>query len=720
MLWELALFSILVPTGYWGATYVRRKPYGSSTFGWMLVATAALALIALIGRSSHAGWANLIGAIAVGAGVVQLIVGPLLRAAARWAVGNDRLRLAAVIVDVRDVLQPGMGGRDDKRMVAALRDVKEGRVDAAVAALESLRERAPASARNAIDERIVLLYLSAQRWQDALGWADRTLLAASAPRAADDALPADARVEAAARALGVSPSVFIELVTARLRVGDLDGAADLADRFDAAAAGVPELALLVFRLHLVFLAHVGRVTEVDRLLDPRLASYVTPAARRYWAGVARKSSGDVPGARAAFTDARGLAGRDRRARALIEEGLAEVDVPAPAPTPRALEVADRMARTPVAVPPRAPSRRAGVTTALVLGNLAVAAVCTFLLGGPGDLGSIIRAGANVRSAVATGEEWRLASSVFVHVGAVHLIVNVLALWSLGRLVEGLYGRARMLAIYGAAGIIGAIASHVAARAGVSAGASGAIFGLLGAALVELALHRGRYRREWRRSLLGALVVVTVAQLAVGLYWPMIDQWAHVGGLLGGALVGALLSPGWRLSEHPAVTWSARAFAAVIVFCFAYAAVMAAITDYGDSLERAPRVERSVGDFTIDAPAAWVIEGEEIGDPDANVVFQVIGGSIDLARWEEEARNVGVARGFTEITRARSRVAVPAGWESSEWILSARDPLGSTQRFRMVTFVGEVGGRPLAGLLHAPDVLTWSGAGELGAILATVR
>ena len=717
MLWDLALFSILVPTGYWGLLYVRRKPYGTATFGWMLLATTAFAGLALLGRSSDAGWADLIGAIAIGAGAVQLIVGPLLRGAARWAVGNDRLRLAAILVDIRDLLQPGMGGREDKRMVAALRDVKEGRVDAAVAALESLRDRAPASARTAIDERIVLLYLSAQRWQDALGWADRTLLAAAVPQG--DEPPADARVEAAARALGVSPSVFIELVTARLRVGDLDGAADLADRFDAVAVGVPELLLLVFRLHLVFLAHVGRVAEVDRLLDPRLASYVTPAARRYWAGVARKSAGDVDGARLAFTDARGLAGRDRRARALIEEGLAEVEVPAPAPTARAIEVADRMAKAPVAVPPRAPSRRAGVTTALVIANLAVAAICAFVLGGPGDFGSIVRAGANVRSAVSAGEEWRLASSVFVHVGLVHLAVNVLALWSLGRLVEGLFGRARMLAIYGAAGIFGAIASHVMSRAGVSAGASGAIFGLLGAALVELALHRGRYRREWRRSLLGALVVVTIAQLGIGLFWDMIDQWAHVGGLFGGALVAALLSPGWRLSEHPALTWSARAFAVVIVFCFAYAAVFAATTDYGDSLDRAPRVERAIGGFAIDVPRAWDVGLDEVRDPDLNVVIELLRGSGDLTSLEEDARGKMIQEGFTEITRVGPRIAMPAGWQSSEWLMTMRDGLGSTQRFRMVVFVGEAG-EALFGRLVAPDVLSWSGAGELAGMLATVR
>ena len=723
MLWELALFSILVPTGYWGILYVRRKPYGSAAFGWMLVATAALAGLALLGRSNGAGWADLVGVIAVGAGAVQLIVGPLLRSAARWAVASDRLRLAAALVDVRDVLQPGMGGREDKRMVAALRDVKEGRVDAAVAALETLRERAPASARPAIDERIVLLYLSAQRWQEALGWADRTLL--SAPVAAEPA-PDDGerlRVEAAARALGVSPSVYIELVTARLRVGDLEGAAELADRFDTVAAGVPEMLLLVFRLHLVFLAHVGRVAEVDRLLDPALASHVTPAARRYWAAIARKSAGDVEGARAAFAEARGLARRDRRARALIEEGLADVERPAPPPTPRAEEVADRMAKTPIALPPRAPSRRAAVTTALVVANLAVAAVCAFVLAGPGDFGTIVRAGANVRGAVAAGEVWRLASSVFVHVGLVHLLVNVLALWSLGRLVEGLFGRARMFAIYGAAGIAGALASHVMARAGVSAGASGAIFGLLGAALIELALHRGRYRREWRRSLLGALAVVTVAQLAVGLIWPMIDQWAHVGGLVGGMVMGALLSPGWRVAEHPAVVWSARVLAVALAAGFVYAGVQAVTTDYGDSLAAAPRAERAIGELVVTVPSSWVVDGPAVRDPDLNVsvdLHALDGDAPELNQWADEARGIAAAQGLGSIEHARPVIALPAGWQGREWTLGARDGLGSGQRFRMLAFVGEAGGEPLIGLLLAPDVLARDGAGELAAILASVR
>ena len=698
MLWELALFSILVPTAYWGVMYVRRRPFGSAVFGGMLLATAALATLAL--ATGHRG----VAVVAIGAGVVQLFVAPLLRAGARWAVSRDHLRLATFLVEVRDLLQPGMGGKEDLRMVAALRDVKEGRVDTALAALARLRERAPAGARPAIDERIVLLYLSARRWDDAIAWADRTVFA--------DERPGEVRP------LPVSPSVFVELITARLRVGDFDRAAELAESFEDAAKNVPELTLLVFRLHLVFLAHAGRVDDVDRLVDPRLATYVTPAARRFWAGVARRAAGDVAGARAALDEARSLAGGDRNARALIDETAAAVDTPPPPPTPRALEVADRMAQTPPAIPARAPARRNTVTAALVVANLIVAALAMVFLAGPGDLGSIVRAGANVRSLVDHGETWRLASSVFVHVGLIHLIVNVLALWSLGRLVEGLFGRARMLAIYGVAGILGALASHLGGQAGVSAGASGAIFGLLGAALIELALHGRRYRRDWRRSLLGALVVVTVAQLAIGFHWTMIDQWAHVGGLVVGIVVGALLSPGWRWAQHRAVAWSAIALAVAVVAAFAWAGVEAARTDYADSLAAQPKVPLRGADFTVQAPVSWEAVGTEVGDPSLNVVVQLVASTDpegELAAWDEDARSLAVERGFGAVDRASDvAVPLPAGWHGTEYVVTAKDELMSTQRFRLVLFRGP----GLLGLVFAPDVLVRDAGATFAAILAT--
>jgi len=148
------------------------------------------------------------------------------------------------------------------------------------------------------------------------------------------------------------------------------------------------------------------------------------------------------------------------------------------------------------------------------------------------------------------------------------------------------------------------------------------------------------------------------------------------------------------------------------------------TDYGNSLARTPRISLAADDFVVDAPATWIAEGSEVGDPDRNVTLLVIAlpslPADQLAAWEDEARGVAIARGFSSIEKASPRIALPAGWTGSEWIVGTRDALGSRQRFRMIAFVGEAGGAPLEGLMFAPDVLSWSGARGLAEILATVR
>ena len=81
---------------------------------------------------------------------------------------------------------------------------------------------------------------------------------------------------------------------------------------------------------------------------------------------------------------------------------------------------------------------------------------------------------------------------------------------LGLLVEDVFGAARMVAIFAVAGVSGAAASYLASPVGISAGASGAVFGLLAALLVEMTWHRRYYPLAWKRGLWGALIVVAVA------------------------------------------------------------------------------------------------------------------------------------------------------------------------------------------------------------------
>ena len=150
-------------------------------------------------------------------------------------------------------------------------------------------------------------------------------------------------------------------------------------------------------------------------------------------------------------------------------------------------------------------------------------------------------GSNFAPLTVDGEWWRLATSTFVHFGVLHLLFNMWVLWSTGGLVERLFGHARFAAIYAVAGVVGSLASVTWNPLVNSAGASGAIFGLIGAQLAFFL--RGGHRipaeviRAQRASILGFIAYAVIFGLTV----PGIDNAAHVGGLACGFCMGWLLA-----------------------------------------------------------------------------------------------------------------------------------------------------------------------------------
>src|SRR6185503_15357532 len=124
----------------------------------------------------------------------------------------------------------------------------------------------------------------------------------------------------------------------------------------------------------------------------------------------------------------------------------------------------------------------------VIAMLAWAGAIALFIGDSNDAGVVMRGGGLVHAFVAHGEWWRVISSLFVHVGGLHLFVNVAGLWMLGRLCEELFGAARTIAIAAIAGVVGALATYVASPVDVAAGSSAAVLGVLGAVFAELTLH----------------------------------------------------------------------------------------------------------------------------------------------------------------------------------------------------------------------------------------
>lgn len=176
-----------------------------------------------------------------------------------------------------------------------------------------------------------------------------------------------------------------------------------------------------------------------------------------------------------------------------------------------------------------------VTSLLIAVNLILFLILSFS-GGSTNPETLIRFGAKYDPAITNGEWWRLFTSIFLHIGFVHLTFNTLALYYLGSVVERIYGSVRFLTIYLLAGLSGSLASFLYNEA-LSAGASGAIYGCFGA-LIYFGLKR---RAQFFQSFGKELYTILLLNLAISFIVPGIDLFAHIGGLIGGFLASVLVN-----------------------------------------------------------------------------------------------------------------------------------------------------------------------------------
>lgn len=156
--------------------------------------------------------------------------------------------------------------------------------------------------------------------------------------------------------------------------------------------------------------------------------------------------------------------------------------------------------------------------------------------------ALVRWGANGGFLVAQGQWWRPLTAAFVHVGFLHLFFNLYCLWHLGRVVERLFGSAAFAAVYVLTAFGAGLASIAWRPTGLSAGASGAVFGICGALVGFMAVRRHVFPRHVLQPLWRNMAVFLGLNLAFGFIVPSIDNAAHIGGLACGVLCGLLLSP----------------------------------------------------------------------------------------------------------------------------------------------------------------------------------
>ena len=169
-----------------------------------------------------------------------------------------------------------------------------------------------------------------------------------------------------------------------------------------------------------------------------------------------------------------------------------------------------------------------VTYSLIIINILIFLAMYLFGNGSEDAYTLLKFGANFKILIKGGEYYRLLSSAFLHIGFLHLIFNNYALYVIGSQLESFLGKAKFLIVYIFSAVCGNLMSMIFST-GISAGASGAIFGLLGSLL-----YFGYNYRVYLGSVIKSQIIpLIILNLGIGFITPGIDNAAHIGGLLGG-------------------------------------------------------------------------------------------------------------------------------------------------------------------------------------------
>ncbi|MCK5796335.1 MAG: rhomboid family intramembrane serine protease, partial [Deltaproteobacteria bacterium] len=345
----------------------------------------------------------------------------------------------------------------------------------------------------------------------------------------------------------VSPGICVTMVRAYGEVGRFDEATRYQALLEESSEAMePPAAAVVNGARLSYLANLGRVEALEGILDANLpVSGMTRQRRRLFFALALSRRGRVDEARSIWLSVLADEAEDPQAAAIARDRLREPDgIVAPDPLPDATSILVEIVTVRAGVYREAVHRPQGflrvapMTVALLVSIVGVHAVVALWGGGapePLDPWVLLRYGANFSVVSLGSEPWRLVASMFLHANLLHLGTNAVGLYMLGRFTEQVFGSWRMLVIYAVSGLAGSVTSATMSSGLLSVGASGAIFGLLGAALVGLHGLRGQVPDRWRRQLTINLVIVVGLQVLIGFRFTMIDNAAHLGGFAGGAV-----------------------------------------------------------------------------------------------------------------------------------------------------------------------------------------
>jgi len=316
-----------------------------------------------------------------------------------------------------------------------------------------------------------------------------------------------------------------------------------------------------------------------------------------------------------------------------------------------------------------------VTRTIVAANLVAFALMAFSSGAllSPDVQTLIAWGANFGPRTLSDQWWRLLTCMFVHVGIIHIAFNMWVLWDAGHLVERLVGNVGFLVLYLISGLFGSIASVYWNPHVVSAGASGAVFGVFGALIGFIMLRRDSVPSSVFVRLRSSGLAFLGYNLVFGFAIKFIDNAAHIGGLAAGFVCGVLMS-------HPLdrVTGTSRAVRNLLAIAVAIVGLLVALhiapdapSDVLGRLEAFSETERLVLDRHQAAWSRW--QSGELGDDEFIGIVQ----SEVLRPWREARQQLDQLHDVPPsqrqfVTKLRQYVkAREEAWEAL--LLAVREP-----------------------------------------------
>ena len=694
---------------------LRRRGRRAVGFCVLLGANFGVALYALSLPEAHRAFT--FGALA--AFTVLVLVPGGIGLLTRRALRRGDLHRAARLVQARQMFQPWSGLDRDLELLRGIALVHEGRMEEAIALRRAQLEQGDLEPhlRITVTEQLLTFLLHGRQWEQVVALFEAeggvALATVSAPSAG-----------AAVRAL--------------LELDRFQEAAELQGILEhGKAGGSVSDALLLNQARLVFLAHLGQLELLDPLLDPASGFLpgLSPAQRSLWRAVALARAGEGDASRELLQELVGIEGEPQLVQAVVgrlETPLRPIPEGMPDDETAALCQHIAAAGATYRSMPRFGGRVwqiAPVTFALMV-IIALVHGAVELAGGSQDGWTLARFGANLALATRGAEPWRLVTSMFLHAGWLHLLVNLYTLFILGRFVEQLYGSRRFWVIYLLAGVVGSAASaYLGGPQRLSVGASGAIFGLLGAGLVGMIRLRGHVPEAWRKQVATNLLVVIALNFYIGWTIPRVDNSAHMGGLVGGVLVGLLLiraragegvGTAAALAGRRLLTPLALILAAVTLLC----GVLAALSTSRGLVERLPRAEMSQGGLSVTVPGHWFNLNEEVlvlqdplleWSPTLHFEVEISTGELDMlahARKHAEEKAAKLAT-IKDVSRARMKGAPTSSGAHMARAVVRVEALGRV--FHQVHLFRRAEGLVITAMLRLPEGRLQAYAGVLDQI-----